>query len=129
MKKVIWHQGPCRFPYNGGYLPGQGRMLENNGIIPTAPTDLSRDVLRNGRDAQLEKAVEVAKTLVRLIWPRNGDTLISRTAKRFSPVPLMWSTTEARLHPALARRGANLLRESLEAVRQAAAAILGGVAP
>jgi hypothetical protein len=38
-------------------------MLENNGIVPTAPADLSRDALRDGRDTQLEKAVEVAKTL------------------------------------------------------------------
>jgi len=46
-----------------GYLTWQGRMLENNGIVPTAAADLSREALRDGRDTQLEKAVEVAKTL------------------------------------------------------------------
>jgi C-terminal processing protease CtpA/Prc len=39
-----------------GYLTWQGRMPENNGIIPIVPADLSRDASRNGRDSQLEKA-------------------------------------------------------------------------
>ena len=34
-------------------------MLENNGIIPTVSAELSREALREGRDTQLEKAVEV----------------------------------------------------------------------
>jgi hypothetical protein len=38
-------------------------MLENNGIVPTASADVSRDALREGKDMQLEKAVEVAKNL------------------------------------------------------------------
>jgi hypothetical protein len=38
-------------------------MLENDGIVPSAPAELSRDALRDGRDTQLEKAVEVAKNL------------------------------------------------------------------
>jgi C-terminal processing protease CtpA/Prc len=46
-----------------GYLTWQGRMLENNGIIPTVSVELSREALREGRDTQLEKAVEVAKSL------------------------------------------------------------------
>jgi C-terminal processing protease CtpA/Prc len=46
-----------------GYLTWQGRMLENNGIVPTASADVSRDALREGKDMQLEKAVEVAKNL------------------------------------------------------------------
>ena len=46
-----------------GYLTWQGRMLENNGIVPSAPAELSRDALRDGRDTQVEKAVEVAKNL------------------------------------------------------------------
>jgi len=46
-----------------GYLTWQGRMLENNGIVPAAPVELLRDALRDGRDTQLEKAVEVAKNL------------------------------------------------------------------
>ena len=46
-----------------GYLTWQGRMLENNGIIPTVSVELSREALREGRDTQLEKAVEVVKSL------------------------------------------------------------------
>lgn len=43
------------------YLTWQGRMIENNGIVPKFSIELSRDALREGRDTQLEKAVEVAK--------------------------------------------------------------------
>src|SRR5271167_2271647 len=46
-----------------GYLTWQGRTLENNGITPAFSVDLSRDALREGRDTQLEQAVEVVKTL------------------------------------------------------------------
>ncbi len=46
-----------------GYLTWQGRMLENNGIIPAVSAELSRQGLREGRDTQLEKAVEVVKSL------------------------------------------------------------------
>jgi C-terminal processing protease CtpA/Prc len=46
-----------------GYLTWQGRILENNGIIPGVSVELSREALREGRDTQLEKAVEVVKTL------------------------------------------------------------------
>jgi C-terminal processing protease CtpA/Prc len=46
-----------------GYLTWQGRMLENNGIIPAVSAELSREALREGRDAQLERAVEVVKSL------------------------------------------------------------------
>ena len=45
------------------YLTWQGRMLENNGIVPKFQVDLSRDALRDGRDTQLETAVEVVKAL------------------------------------------------------------------
>jgi carboxyl-terminal processing protease len=45
------------------YLTWQGRMLENNGIVPKFSIELSRDALREGRDTQLECAVEVAKAL------------------------------------------------------------------
>ena len=38
-------------------------MLENNGIIPAVSAELSREALREGRDTQLEKAVEVVKSL------------------------------------------------------------------
>jgi C-terminal processing protease CtpA/Prc len=45
------------------YLTWQGRMLENNGIVPKFPIELSRDGLRKGRDTQLETAIEVASAL------------------------------------------------------------------
>ena len=45
------------------YLTWQGRMLENNGIVPSIVADLSREALREGKDTQLEKAVEVARNL------------------------------------------------------------------
>ena len=46
-----------------GYLTWQGRMLENNGITPTVCAELSRKALQEGRDTQLENAVEVVKRL------------------------------------------------------------------
>lgn len=45
------------------YVTWQGRMLENNGIVPKFCMELSRDALREGRDTQLETAVRVAKAL------------------------------------------------------------------
>ncbi len=45
------------------YLTWQGRMLENNGIVPKFCIELSRDALRDGRDTQLETAIEVAKAM------------------------------------------------------------------
>jgi C-terminal processing protease CtpA/Prc len=45
------------------YLTWQGRMLENNGITPKFFIELSREALREGRDTQLETAVQVAKAL------------------------------------------------------------------
>jgi carboxyl-terminal processing protease len=46
-----------------GYLTWQGRMLENNGIIPAVSAELSREALREGRDTQLESAIEVVGSL------------------------------------------------------------------
>jgi carboxyl-terminal processing protease len=46
-----------------GYLTWQGRMLENNGITPGVSAEFSRDALREGRDTQLEKAIEVVRNL------------------------------------------------------------------
>jgi carboxyl-terminal processing protease len=45
------------------YLTWQGRMLENNGIVPKFCVELSRDALSQGRDTQLEAAVDVAKAM------------------------------------------------------------------
>jgi carboxyl-terminal processing protease len=45
------------------YLTWQGRLIENNGIVPKFSIELSRDVLREGRDAQLETAIGVAIAL------------------------------------------------------------------
>jgi C-terminal processing protease CtpA/Prc len=45
------------------YLTWQGRMLENDGIVPKFPVELSRDALRDGVDTQLERAIELAKAM------------------------------------------------------------------
>ena len=45
------------------YLTWQGRMLENNGIVPKFQVELSREALKDSRDTQLETAVGVAKAL------------------------------------------------------------------
>jgi len=45
------------------YLTWQGRMLENDGITPAVSTELSREALREGRDTQVEKAIEIVKSL------------------------------------------------------------------
>ena len=45
------------------YLTWQGRMLENNGIVPKFLVELSRDALRDGADTQLVTAIEIAKTM------------------------------------------------------------------
>lgn len=45
------------------YLTWQGRMLENSGIAPKFSIELSREALKQGRDSQLETAIEVAKAL------------------------------------------------------------------
>jgi carboxyl-terminal processing protease len=45
------------------YLTWQGKVLENNGIVPRVVADLSREALREGKDKQLEKAVEVVSSL------------------------------------------------------------------
>jgi len=38
-------------------------MLENNGIVSKFSIELSREVLKQGRDTQLETAIEIAKAL------------------------------------------------------------------
>jgi hypothetical protein len=38
-------------------------MLENDGMNPAVPTELSREVLRDGKDSQLETAIEVVTRL------------------------------------------------------------------
>lgn len=45
------------------YLTWQGRMLENNGIVPKFSIELSRDALNEGRDTQLETAQHVVNSL------------------------------------------------------------------
>jgi carboxyl-terminal processing protease len=45
------------------YLTWQGRMLENNGIVPKFLVELSRDALRDGADTQLETAIEIARAM------------------------------------------------------------------
>jgi hypothetical protein len=38
-------------------------MLENNGIVPKFSIELSRAALREGKDTQLDTAVDVAKAM------------------------------------------------------------------
>jgi C-terminal processing protease CtpA/Prc len=45
------------------YLTWQGRMLENNGIVPKFSIELSREGLKEGRDTQLETALGVVAAL------------------------------------------------------------------
>ena len=45
------------------YLTWQGRMIENNGIVPKFQVEISRDALKDGRDTQLETAIEVSNAL------------------------------------------------------------------
>jgi carboxyl-terminal processing protease len=45
------------------YLTWQGRMIENNGIVPKCSIELSRDALKDGTDTQLEAGVKVAHAL------------------------------------------------------------------
>jgi carboxyl-terminal processing protease len=45
------------------YLTWQGRMIENNGIVPKFSIELSREELKQGRDTQLKTAIDVAKAL------------------------------------------------------------------
>jgi carboxyl-terminal processing protease len=45
------------------YLTWQGRMIENNGIVPKFSVELSRDALKGGTDTQLEAGVRVARAL------------------------------------------------------------------
>jgi carboxyl-terminal processing protease len=45
------------------YLTWQGTLLEGKGIEPDHIVELSREALRDGRDTQMERAVEVAKQL------------------------------------------------------------------
>jgi hypothetical protein len=45
------------------YLTWQGRMLESNGIVPNFAIELSREALREGKDVQLDRALDVAINL------------------------------------------------------------------
>jgi C-terminal processing protease CtpA/Prc len=45
------------------YLTWQGRMIENNGIVPKFSIGLSREALKQGSDTQLGTAIDVAKIL------------------------------------------------------------------
>lgn len=45
------------------YFTWQGRMLENNGIVPKFSIQLSREALKQGRDTQLDTAIDLAKVL------------------------------------------------------------------
>lgn len=46
-----------------GYLTWNGSTLEGAGVEPDHPVALSRDALKEGRDSQMEKAIEVVQNL------------------------------------------------------------------
>lgn len=46
-----------------GYFTWQGTLLEGKGIEPEHPIELTYEALRDGRDSQMEKAVEVVSQL------------------------------------------------------------------
>lgn len=46
----------------GGYFTWQGTLLEGKGVEPQHPVELSYDGLREGRDTQMEKAIEVVQS-------------------------------------------------------------------
>ena len=45
------------------YLMWQGRMLENSGIVPKFAIELSGDGLQDGRDTQIESAIQTANAM------------------------------------------------------------------
>ena len=45
------------------YLTWQGRMIENNGILPKFSIELCETPCSDGRDTQLETAIKVARAL------------------------------------------------------------------
>jgi carboxyl-terminal processing protease len=45
------------------FLTWQERMIENNGICPSVEVRLVRDALREGRDTQLEEAIEAVRAI------------------------------------------------------------------
>jgi hypothetical protein len=52
---------------------GQGRMLENNGIVPKFPIELSRDALKEGRDTQpRNRARSRLRKPCNRLWARGG---------------------------------------------------------
>ncbi len=64
--------GGANFRVGGGYkfrLPitgwftWQGNALEGEGVSPDVPVEVSYEALRAGRDSQLEKAIEIVRTL------------------------------------------------------------------
>lgn len=46
-----------------GYFTWQGTLLEGKGVEPEHPVELSYDALREGRDTQMEKAIQVVQSL------------------------------------------------------------------
>lgn len=64
--------GAMNFKVGGGYwlrLPvfgwftSKGRSLENNGVDPDVPVEISPDALAEGQDNQMAKALEIVKGL------------------------------------------------------------------
>lgn len=45
------------------YLTWQGRLIEGKGVTPSIPVELSADQLLAGEDTQMQKALELAKSM------------------------------------------------------------------
>ena len=45
------------------YLTWQGRLIEGKGVSPSVPVEMSTEALAAGEDSQMQKALEVARTI------------------------------------------------------------------
>ena len=45
------------------YLTWQGSLIEGKGVTPTVPVELSADQLMAGEDTQMEKALELVRSM------------------------------------------------------------------
>jgi len=61
---LISCQSPVTYPWGQSQTP-DGRVLENNGVVPDVEVALDRASLLQGRDTQLEAAIEyVAERII-----------------------------------------------------------------
>lgn len=63
VKATIPDAGELQVPFRGWYLSPSGKNLDLNGALPDHPVDQTPDDEAAGRDPQLEKALEILKTI------------------------------------------------------------------